>query len=85
MYILCRLLNGILNIFTLGFYNILFIFSGTPPFFVSPGHRSNISTGMKNRIKLGQYSLRDRCWQNVSDEAKVMRMIIIYSLNHEFC
>jgi serine/threonine protein kinase len=25
---------------------------------------------MKNRIILGQYSLRDKCWQNVSNEAK---------------
>ena len=44
--------------------------SGSPPFFVSPGHRSNISKGMKNRIIHGQYSLRETCWQNVSKEAK---------------
>ena len=50
---------------------IMFILcSGSPPFFVSPGHKSDISSGMKKRIKLGRYSLKDECWGNVSDDAK---------------
>ena len=44
--------------------------SGTPPFFISPGHEKNISTGMKNRIRSGRYSLRADCWKYVSEDAK---------------
>ena len=53
---------------------------GKPPFFVSPKSAApnvTISTGMKNRIKGGNYSFQDRAWNNVSSEAKALIKLML--------
>ncbi|CAF3694508.1 unnamed protein product [Rotaria sp. Silwood1] len=50
---------------------------GYPPFFSEGGH--TISSGMKNRIKAGDYEFPDAEWRNISPEAKstIQRMLTV--------
>ena len=45
---------------------------GKPPFAPSPNARAQITDGMKERIKRGNFSLTGNAWNRVSDEAKAL-------------